>query len=73
MHDGVVRTLGGVRYVPKMRRNLISLSQIDSMGCRYSAAGGAMKITRGCMVLMRGEKCGGLYRLVNKKLIGVWK
>ena len=75
MSDGAVRTLGGVRYVPKMRRNLISLSRMDSMGCKISVAGGAMKITRGCMVLMKGEKCGGLYRLVGSTVnnsIGNW-
>jgi len=65
MFDGVVRTLGSVAYVPKPRKNLISLSQLDSKGCKCFIAGGAMKITRGCMVVMKGEKCGGLYRLVG--------
>ena len=40
-----------------------------------SIAGGAMKISRGCMVMMKGEKCGGLYRLVGstmKNSIGKW-
>lgn len=37
MFDRVVRTLGGVAYVPKMRWNLISLGQLDSKGYRYSA------------------------------------
>ena len=60
MFDEVVRTLGGVAYVPKLRKNLISLSQLDSKGCKPSIVGGAMKITRGCMVVMKGEKCGGL-------------
>ena len=64
MHDGVVRTLGGMRFVSKMRKKLISLSQMDSMGCMYSVAGGVMKITRGCMVLIMGEKCGISYHLV---------
>ncbi|EOY18934.1 Uncharacterized protein TCM_043452 [Theobroma cacao] len=32
MFDGVVRSLGGVAYVPKMRKNLISLSLLDSKG-----------------------------------------
>lgn len=66
MFDGAVRTLGDVVYVPKFRRNLISLSQLDSKGCKVSSAGGAMKISRGCMVLMKGEKCGGMFRLIGK-------
>ena len=71
MFDGSVRTLGGVAYVPKLRRNLISLSQLDSKGCRCFVAGGAMKITRGCMILMKGEKCGGLYRLIKSTQISM--
>ena len=44
---------------------MISLSQLDFKGCKCSIAGGAMKITRGCMAVMKGEKCGYLYRLVG--------
>ncbi|PRQ56251.1 putative RNA-directed DNA polymerase [Rosa chinensis] len=29
MHDGVVRTLENVRYIPKLRKNLISLGTLD--------------------------------------------
>ncbi|GFZ17639.1 hypothetical protein Acr_26g0009090 [Actinidia rufa] len=69
------RTLGGVVYIPKLRRNLISLSRMDSNGCKYFAGGGAMKITRGGKVLMKREKCEGLYRLIGKTVYStkVWK
>ncbi|GFY90822.1 hypothetical protein Acr_07g0010190 [Actinidia rufa] len=75
MFDGAVRTLGGVVYIPKLRRNLISLSQMDSNGCKYFAGGGAMKITRGGKILMKGEKCEGLHRLIGKTVYStkVWK
>ncbi|GFZ21302.1 Calcineurin-like metallo-phosphoesterase superfamily protein [Actinidia rufa] len=75
MFDGAIRTLGGVVYIPKLRRNLISLSRMDSNGCKYFAGGGAMKITRGGKVLMKGEKCEGLYRLIGKTVYStkVWK
>ena len=63
--DGVVRTLGGVAYVLKLRKNLISLSQLDSKGCKCSIGGGVMKITLGCMVVTKREKCGGLCRLTG--------
>lgn len=56
MSDGVVCTLGGVKHVPNMLRNLISLGRLDSMGCSYSTTGGAMKITQGCSVLMKREE-----------------
>ena len=32
MFDGVVRTLGDVRHVPYLKRNLISLSNLDAKG-----------------------------------------
>jgi len=65
MFDGVVCTLSGVAYVPKLRKNQISLSQLDSKGCKCPIEEGAMKITRGCMILMKEEKCGGLYLAGN--------
>ncbi|KAG8498562.1 hypothetical protein CXB51_004879 [Gossypium anomalum] len=37
MFDGVFRTLSDVRHVPKLKRNLISLSTLDSKGYRYTA------------------------------------
>ena len=34
-HDGVNRRLGDVRYVPKLKRNLISLGRLESKGCTF--------------------------------------
>ena len=53
-HDGVKRRLGGVRYVPKFERNLISLGRLESKGCTFKASGGLLKVIKGSMVLMRG-------------------
>lgn len=36
MHDGVVRTLHGVRHVLELKKNMISLSFLDSNGFIYS-------------------------------------
>ena len=36
MFDGVVRTLTNVRYVPGLRKSLISLGQLDSLGCKIT-------------------------------------
>lgn len=65
MFDELERTLGGVAYVPKLRRNIISISQLYSKSCRVSVKGGAMKITRGGKVLARGEERNGLYHLIQ--------
>jgi len=35
MHDGIIRTLISVRYVPELKRNLISLGELDKNGDSY--------------------------------------
>ncbi|XP_047320432.1 probable polygalacturonase At3g15720 [Impatiens glandulifera] len=42
--DGVVRRLNDVRHVPDLKKNLISLSSLDSKGYNYTLEGGVMKI-----------------------------
>ncbi|KAK3014885.1 hypothetical protein RJ639_008457 [Escallonia herrerae] len=54
MHDGIVRTLTGVRHVLELRKNLIFLGTLDSNGCSYRAAGGFMRIMKGALVVMKG-------------------
>ena len=39
MFDGVVRTLDDVRHVPDMKRNMISLSTLDSKRYKYTGEG----------------------------------
>ena len=35
MFDGAIRTLTDVRFIPNMKRNLISLSALDDKGYKY--------------------------------------
>ena len=66
MFDGVVRTLDEVRHVPDLRKNLISLATLDSNGYNYKAEGGVLKITKGAIVLMKGQKIArNIYKLVG--------
>ncbi|KAG8499580.1 hypothetical protein CXB51_006211 [Gossypium anomalum] len=46
MFDRLVRTLSDVRHVPELKRNLISLSTLNSKGYRYIAESGALKISK---------------------------
>ena len=55
-HDGVKKKLGGMRYVPKLERNLISLSRLEFKGCTFKASDGLLKVIKGSMVLMRGRR-----------------
>ncbi|KAL5563946.1 hypothetical protein UlMin_033693 [Ulmus minor] len=66
MHDGLVRTLGNVRHIPELKKNLISLGTLDSLGYGFSAKGGLLKVCKGSLIVMKGEKAGNLYRLLGE-------
>ncbi|KAG8483801.1 hypothetical protein CXB51_022649 [Gossypium anomalum] len=71
MFDEVVRTLGDVRHVPELNRNLISLSTLDSKGYRYTAKSGVLKIFKGSLVVMKGQrKTVKLYVLQGSTVTG---
>ena len=56
MFDGIVRTLGDVRHVPDLKKNLISLNTLDSRGYRYIGECGFLKISKESLVVMKGQK-----------------
>nr|GEW27184.1 retrovirus-related Pol polyprotein from transposon TNT 1-94 [Tanacetum cinerariifolium] len=60
-HDGVVRTITGVRHVRNLKSNLISLSTLEANGCKYSGEGGVMKIFKGALVLMKAIQSGYMF------------
>ncbi|OMO88295.1 hypothetical protein CCACVL1_08477 [Corchorus capsularis] len=71
LHDGSVKMLGNVRYVPKFTRNLISLGKLDSLGYGYSCRGGGLKIIKGSMIVMKGVKNSkNLYELIGSTIRG---
>ncbi|KAG8497256.1 hypothetical protein CXB51_008476 [Gossypium anomalum] len=71
MLDGVVRTLSDIRHVPELKRNLISLSTLDSKGDRYTAKSGILKISKGSLVVMKGQgKTAKLYVLQGSTVTG---
>ena len=69
--DGVTNTLQGVRHVPKLRRNLISLGMLDKQGFVCRAEGGVLKITKGSTVFMRGKLKNVLHLLAGNVQKGV--
>ena len=70
MHDGVVRTLREVRYVPDFKNNLISLGALDSSGHKIVIEGGVLKVLSGALVIMKGKKKSNLYFLHGCTIIG---
>ena len=70
MFDGVVRVLSNVRYVPDFRKNLISLGVLGDLGYSYSSKGGITKITKGALMVMKGQKVSTHYRLIRNTVVG---
>uniref|UniRef100_A0A0D3A6Y6 Uncharacterized protein n=1 Tax=Brassica oleracea var. oleracea TaxID=109376 RepID=A0A0D3A6Y6_BRAOL len=61
MSDRRVWKITKVRHVPKLMRNLISVSQLDDTGHDVNFGGGAWRVKKGLMVVARGHKRGTLY------------
>jgi len=71
MYDGIIHTFGNVRHVPALKKNLISLGTLDALGLTYSSGGGKIKICKGSLVVMRGEKLSNnLYKLMGDTISG---
>ena len=55
MEDGIVRELKEVRYVPQLKRNLISIGALEALGLVISVRDGVLKIIKGSMVMMKAS------------------
>lgn len=63
MYDSTVRTLTSVRHVLELKKKLISLGVLDSDGYKFIGQNGALKVSKGALVVMKAEKVRNLYRL----------
>jgi hypothetical protein len=63
MFDGIVRTLIDVRHVPKLKKNLISLGVLDSRGYKFAGQGGALKVSKGILVVMKATNIDKPYNM----------
>jgi hypothetical protein len=70
MFDGVVRVFINVRYVLDLKKNLIFLGTLDSLGYSYSTKDRVMKITKCALLAMKGKKLGNLYKLLGNIVTG---
>ena len=70
MHDGTIRTLSDVRYVPDLRKNLISLSSLDFKGCIINIESSDIKVSLGVLILLKGKSTGSLYILEGSTITG---
>ncbi|KAK8951459.1 hypothetical protein KSP39_PZI004612 [Platanthera zijinensis] len=70
MFNGTIKTLTDVRYVPDLRKSLISLGTLEVAGCSYTSEGGYLKVKKGALVVMKGERSGTLYKLIDTTIAG---
>ena len=70
MEDGIVRELKEVRYVPQLKRNLISVGALEALGLVISVRDGILKMIKGSMVVMKGVRRDNLYYLKGSTVTG---
>ncbi|CAM8963279.1 unnamed protein product [Rhodiola kirilowii] len=65
MHDGVIRVLKNVKWVSNLRRNLLSESEFDKLGCHIVTYNGVREVSKDGKVLIKGVNRGGLYHVIT--------
>ncbi|MBA0567339.1 hypothetical protein Golob_012082, partial [Gossypium lobatum] len=70
MPDGTIRALLDVKYVPGLKKNLISLGNLDSKSCIINIKSSDIKVSRGALILMKDKKIGSLSVLEESMVIG---
>ncbi|KAE8692398.1 hypothetical protein F3Y22_tig00110839pilonHSYRG00037 [Hibiscus syriacus] len=70
MFDGAERILQHVRYIPELKRNLISFGMLESSGYSFNAENGYIRVTKGSIITMKGIRKNGLYSLIGRTVIG---
>ncbi|KAI9160216.1 hypothetical protein LWI28_006248 [Acer negundo] len=69
MHDGTIHTIQEVRHVKSLKKNLLSLGQLDDLRCKTQIENGILKIVRGALVVIKAEKItSNLYMLKGETL-----
>nr|KYP47187.1 Retrovirus-related Pol polyprotein from transposon TNT 1-94 [Cajanus cajan] len=69
MHDGIIRSLQGVRHMKGLKKNLLSVGQLDDLGCKIHVEGGILKVVKNNLIVMKAEKITvNLYMLLGDTL-----
>jgi hypothetical protein len=61
LHNGNQWLLKEVKHVPDLRRNQISTGQLDNESCTVTFTINLWKVTKGSLIISKGEKVGTLY------------
>ncbi|KAG9455031.1 hypothetical protein H6P81_007935 [Aristolochia fimbriata] len=69
-HDGSIRILRDVWYVPKLKKNLISLGTLEAKGLVVTMRDGVLKVTSEALVMLNGERKNNLYYYQGNTVVG---
>ncbi|KAH9655442.1 hypothetical protein KPL70_022326 [Citrus sinensis] len=70
LHDGSIRELKQVRFVPDLKRNLISLRMLDQIGYSVKIESGEMMIIKGTETIMKGLRKNEVFVLDGEVVTG---
>jgi hypothetical protein len=63
MHDDIVSILNDVKYVSDLKKNIISLGTLESIGCKFEVSGRVMEVSNGFLIIIKAIKFVSLYLL----------
>ncbi|KAL8497416.1 hypothetical protein ACS0TY_020925 [Phlomoides rotata] len=69
-HNGSCKVLADVRFIPNLKRNLISLGMLELRGIHFKSNGGILLVRKGSDVVMRGIRKPTLYYLDGSTVLG---
>nr|XP_027109490.1 uncharacterized protein LOC113729387 [Coffea arabica] len=69
-HDGSIRILKDVRYVPNLKKNLISLGVLESKGLIVTMRDEIFKTTSRALVMLKGVRKNNLYYYQGSTVVG---
>ena len=70
MFDGMIQVLGNDRYVPRLRKNLISLGTLDEASYGYESKKGRLSVAKGSLVAMHDDlQPNKLYKLIGTTIV----
>ncbi|KAG8479437.1 hypothetical protein CXB51_029202 [Gossypium anomalum] len=69
-HEGSIKVLTDIRYVPSLKKNLISLGALESKGLTITLRDGLLKVVTGQLMVMKGTRGNNLYFLNGSTVIG---
>lgn len=70
LESGLEKVITDIRYVPDLKRNLLSLGMFDKQGYSIKVGSGNLRINNGSLNIMKGNLRNGVYILQGKSVQG---